>query len=313
MFDRLPRSHCRVPAPDSKCELFDLTVQGGGPVATALVALSRWGMRCAFAGWWATISWAQDPGSLDAEGIDTTGLMSARHRFSVRVHHRRTRIGTSHDLLAAAYRPPARAGRDQHLPAANSQSAPHGRPVSRSLAGGRRRRPRGGVEVVVDAGSMRDGMFELARSCGHFIASETFLRRSPRTYHRSTRVAASPISAHRWSRSLSAGAVRRARRRPCDRAARAPVEAVDTTGCGDVFHAGYIYGLLQAWDVERRLEFGRGRRRGWRSGWAGAPAFRRYRTGVAPTANRNRSHRPPRLERKSRTVAAVVDRDGDES
>ena len=33
------------------------------------------------------------------------------------------------------------------------------------------------------------------------------------------------------------------------------VAAVDTTGCGDVFHAGYIYGLLHGWEVERRLDF----------------------------------------------------------
>jgi ribokinase len=33
------------------------------------------------------------------------------------------------------------------------------------------------------------------------------------------------------------------------------VEAVDTTGAGDVFHAGYIYGLLQKWDLERVIRF----------------------------------------------------------
>jgi ribokinase len=33
------------------------------------------------------------------------------------------------------------------------------------------------------------------------------------------------------------------------------VEAIDTTGAGDVFHAGYIYGLMQKWDLERVLRF----------------------------------------------------------
>ena len=33
------------------------------------------------------------------------------------------------------------------------------------------------------------------------------------------------------------------------------VEAVDTTGCGDVFHAGFIYGLLQGWKIEKSLDF----------------------------------------------------------
>jgi sulfofructose kinase len=33
------------------------------------------------------------------------------------------------------------------------------------------------------------------------------------------------------------------------------VDVVDTTGAGDIFHAGFIYGLLQGWPLERQLEF----------------------------------------------------------
>jgi len=32
------------------------------------------------------------------------------------------------------------------------------------------------------------------------------------------------------------------------------VEAVDTTGCGDVFHAGLTYGLARGWDPEKSLD-----------------------------------------------------------
>jgi sulfofructose kinase len=34
-----------------------------------------------------------------------------------------------------------------------------------------------------------------------------------------------------------------------------PVHCVDTTGAGDVFHAGFIYGLLREWPLERTLRF----------------------------------------------------------
>jgi sugar/nucleoside kinase (ribokinase family) len=33
------------------------------------------------------------------------------------------------------------------------------------------------------------------------------------------------------------------------------VGVVDTTGAGDIFHAGFIYGLLRGWDLEHQLDF----------------------------------------------------------
>jgi ribokinase len=33
------------------------------------------------------------------------------------------------------------------------------------------------------------------------------------------------------------------------------VKAIDTTGAGDVFHGGYIYGLLQRWDLRETVVF----------------------------------------------------------
>lgn len=34
-----------------------------------------------------------------------------------------------------------------------------------------------------------------------------------------------------------------------------PVEVVDTTGAGDIFHGAFLYGLLQDWDLKKNMEF----------------------------------------------------------
>jgi sulfofructose kinase len=39
------------------------------------------------------------------------------------------------------------------------------------------------------------------------------------------------------------------------RAAAMNVNPIDTTGAGDVFRAGFIYGLLERWPIERCLTF----------------------------------------------------------
>ena len=64
------------PPPDVKCEFSELVIQGGGPVATALVALARWGLSCAYVG-----VTGDDPfgamirTSLEEEQIEISGLL----------------------------------------------------------------------------------------------------------------------------------------------------------------------------------------------------------------------------------------------
>ena len=63
------------PAVDGKVEFDDLVVSGGGPVATAMVALSRWGISCAFAGVVGDDAFGtQTRASLADEDVDLKGL-----------------------------------------------------------------------------------------------------------------------------------------------------------------------------------------------------------------------------------------------
>ena len=34
-----------------------------------------------------------------------------------------------------------------------------------------------------------------------------------------------------------------------------PVDVIDTTGAGDAFHGGFIYGMLQDWNLKRTIQF----------------------------------------------------------
>ncbi|MBW2091869.1 MAG: sugar kinase, partial [Deltaproteobacteria bacterium] len=64
------------PEPDAKCECTGLTIQGGGPAATAMVTLSRLGVSTAFIGAvGADVFGRFIRGSLIDEGVDVSSLV----------------------------------------------------------------------------------------------------------------------------------------------------------------------------------------------------------------------------------------------
>jgi sugar/nucleoside kinase (ribokinase family) len=114
-----------------------------------------------------------------------------------------------------------------------------------------------GVPVVADLDEEYDGGDELIACVDYLIVSRDFplhmtgehdLARALRTLHDkyNCRLTAATLGQD--------GVVAWDGERLLHRAAyRVPV--VDTTGAGDIFHAGFIYGLLQGWPLERQLDF----------------------------------------------------------
>ncbi len=246
------------PPPDVKCEFSGLVVQGGGPVATALAALSRWGLRCAFSGMIGDDAFGGAiEASLREEGIDTSGLIIRRDSASqfafIAVEPKAGR------RTIFWQRPTGKPLGPVEIPPEKIREAAvlhtDGLFIDASLQACRIAR-QAGVPVVVDAGTLRDGMLELARLSDYFIASETFARqligdRDPLDacallLEQGPRLAAVTLGAAGYGALCGTTAIRKP---------AYPVAAVDTTGCGDVFHAGFIFGLIQQWDYALCLDF----------------------------------------------------------
>jgi len=245
----------KYPREDTKEEALELTVQGGGPVATALVSLSRLGVKTAFAG----IVSDDEAGTeiikgLKAEGVDTRGLKVKKGGSSqtafiiVSRNGLRTIIWRRPDV-------PALAPKD--VKASLIMGADFvlldGLMMKASLkAASLARRLK--IPVMLDAGRFREGMLQLAALSDYIVSSEEFARGlglTPReTLLRLSSLgpgAATVTLGKKGSITWSDGKIF------TQRAFR--LKAVDTTGAGDVFHGGYIWGLLNGWDMKRTVRF----------------------------------------------------------
>lgn len=263
------------PSPDSKCEFGSLTIQGGGPVATALAALSRWGLSCHFAGVAGDDPFGDEIArSLREDGIDATGLVRRighRSQFAfIAVEPRGRRTIFWQRPTGEALRPGElrmdvlRQARLLHTDGLFIESALAAASEAKKT----------GVAVSVDAGTLRDGMLDLARLSDCFVSSEAFARAlvggddplgTCRKIHELGPRIAGVTLGERGYAALFDG---RSIRKPA-----CAVDAVDTTGCGDVFHAGLAYGLLRGWDPERSFSL---------AAWAAARVAARLggRTGI---------------------------------
>jgi sulfofructose kinase len=236
-----------------------MVIQGGGPVATALVALARWGLSCAFAGVMANdLFGSMTKSSLDAEGINTDGIVVRKgfvSQFAFIVSEpgkgRRTifwRRPTGPPLSPEEI--------DHNIICRAKVLHTDGLFIEATLAACKAAKE-AGVCVVVDAGSLREGMLDLAKLSDYFIASETFAQalvgddKPVEACYKLAEIGPRVVGVTLGAQGYVALAEGRLVERPAY-----PVEAVDTTGCGDVFHAGLTYGLFRRWDVDKSLDFG---------------------------------------------------------
>jgi len=242
------------PGPDEKREFETMVVSCGGPAATALVALSRWGRSCRFCG----VVGDDEEGALiradlAEEGVDASGLIvrpGSRSQFAfIAVEKSR---GSRRIFWR---RPTGAAPRTEEVPVGEFKVfLTDGLFAEASVETARRLTGR--ALVVVDAGTLREGTEAMLPLADVFVASASFARAwmgrddPAGACERMRAMGVKVAGVTRGEQGYVASFEDRTLERPAHSA-----KTVDTTGCGDIFHAALIEGQLTGWDWERSFEF----------------------------------------------------------
>jgi ribokinase len=232
------------PPEDGKIELLDLHMLCGGPASTALVTLSRLSIPTTFLG-----SISDDPlgiailKGLEDEKVDTSYLKITPGYTSQFAFIAVTKESGNRSVFWHRGSVPHLKRDDIDLSPFSDARILH----FDSLM----------IEASLEAGTMRDGTLEILSLVDVLIASEKFAEPLLGADF-------SPESALKTLKRLCPGdvivtlgskgsigiddedtVIQKA----------FPVEAVDTTGAGDVYHGAYIYGILQGWDMPECMRF----------------------------------------------------------
>ena len=243
---------------NSKLKMTEFQKQAGGQVATALVALTRWGLSTSYIGKVGD----DDLGrftcqELLKEGVDVSHMVEAKGALSqfafimddhqtverTIVWHREKDVNlTPQDLR----RQMVTAGKVLHM---------DGHEMAAALQGARWAREEG-ISVVLDLDSVYPRTSELLRLANILICDQNFpsdfTGRSEGLAALQDLLALGPQEVVMTLGKDGALALSAQGSLYC---AGFEANVVDTTGAGDLFHAAFIYGLLQGWDLEARLAF----------------------------------------------------------
>ncbi len=245
------------PASGSKLSIAAPALLPGGQVATVVAACATWGLATRYIGKLGDDHHAALHRrefarlAVDARIVVAPGAPSPQSYILVDPSGERTvlnqrdpRLTLQPEEIAREWVLPARA---LHLDGYDTQAAVRAARWAREA----------GTPVVADLDEQYPGIEELLPLIDHLIVSRDFAQRL--TGEPSLALALQQMHA-RCGCVLSAATLGENGVLAWDgtRFYAVPafqVSVVDTTGAGDLFHAGYIYGLLGGWPLEQRLRF----------------------------------------------------------
>jgi ribokinase len=251
----------KFPAIDDKSVAKKYIHQGGAPVVTALVALGKWKRDVAMIG----IAGDDDEGrfitkEMESYGVDTTHMILSKKTETKKAFVWIDMSKGTRTMVLGRERVipmPARVATRKNLPFCRVLHV-DGNEAPVALKAMQLVRERGG-ETVIDLGRPRERMDELFTHTDHFIASHTFVRKyfgvsaKPedavwKILDRGPKVALITLGEKGCIGVAAEGEFR-------SPGFKRKGSIVDTTGAGDVFHGGYIHGLLSGWPPEKCAEF----------------------------------------------------------
>jgi sulfofructose kinase len=245
------------PARGSKVEFRSATVLPGGQVATAVVALQQWGLRTRYVGK------LGDDGAAAMHRAEFARLGVEAHLFTAPgcpsqqafilvddagertvLWKRDTRLTLRPEELRREWITEARALHvDGHDTAAAAVVAGWARAA--------------GIPVIADLDEIYPGVEALLKNINYLITSRDIpgrLMEEP-DLRKSLPALRERFGCRLTAATLGEGGVLAWDGTQFHYAAAFCIQTVDTTGAGDIFHAGFIYGLLQGWPMHRQLDF----------------------------------------------------------
>ncbi len=245
------------PERGSKVEYRSASILPGGQVATAVVACQRWGLSTRYVGIVGEdAAAALHQEAFLREGVEThliTVPNAASPQSLILVDgggertvlcRRDERVALKAEHLQPAWITQARA---LHVDGYDTEAATQAAIWARAA----------GIPVIADLDELYPGIENLLEYVDYLIVSrdvpgrltgEPDLEMALRLMHRQfqCRLSAATLGHD----GVLAWDGQRFHQAPAYR-----VDVVDTTGAGDIFHAGFIYGLLQNWPLTRQLNF----------------------------------------------------------